>query len=119
MAEKIITQKTKLLLQDYDHDKEPLFYWKVSDRFTSGIPDYAGTFYGVSFYVELKDEGEQARRLQQWQLQRAENAGALTLSTDSFDEVKSFFESIRLGVLRPTREFHEFFEPNAQRQIRM
>lgn len=111
MSEKIITEKTRQLLKDYDVQKEPLFYWKVSDRYTSGLADYAGTFYGYSFYLELKDIGESARKLQEYQLQKAEAAGALTLSTDSFETVKLFFESIRTGVLYPTFVFHEGLPP--------
>ena len=94
MSESKITKKTKDLLDRYDADGKPIYYNKISDRFTSGIPDFQGTFYGVSFYIELKDEGEEARKLQDWHLRKAHKAGAEVLSTDSFDAVVLFLDRI-------------------------
>jgi len=95
MAEAVITKKTKKLLDTYEASGEPLYFNKISDRFTSGIPDIQGTFYGVSFYIELKDEGEKARKLQKWHLVRAKKAGAEVLSTDNYDTVVKFLEYIK------------------------
>jgi len=97
MSEAIITKKTKTLLDKFILAGEPLYYNKISDRFTSGIPDFQGTWYGVSWYVELKDEGEEARALQEWHLRNARRAGAQVLSTDNYDEVVTFLERIRLN----------------------
>ena len=97
MSEALITKKTKKLLDSYESSNEPLYYNKISDRFTSGIPDIQGTFYGISFYIELKDAGKEARKLQDWHLRRARNAGAEALSTDNYDEVVVFMERIRLN----------------------
>ena len=97
MSEAKITKKTKTLFDNYEADGEPIYYNKISDRFTSGIPDFQGTFHGVSFYIELKDEGEEARKLQTWHLNRAKKAGAEVLSTDSYDAVVAFMERIRLN----------------------
>ncbi|MCK5711486.1 MAG: hypothetical protein KAI25_02095 [Hyphomicrobiaceae bacterium] len=97
MSEAAITKKTKTLLDAYEASGEPLYFNKISDRFTSGIPDIQGTFHGVSFYIELKDEGEEARKLQLWHLKKARSSGAEVLSTDSFDEVAEFMERIRLN----------------------
>lgn len=104
MSEAAITKKTKALLDNYESRGEPIYYNKISDRFTSGIPDIQGTFYGVSFYIELKDKGEEARKLQKWHLSRAKKAGAEVLSTDDYDAVVVFLERIRLNHEHIIRE---------------
>jgi hypothetical protein len=103
MSEALITRKTKKLLDTYESSGEPIYFNKISDRFTSGIPDFQGTFYGVSFYIELKDKGEEARKLQDWHLKRARNAGAEVLSTDDYDAVVVFMERIRVNHENITR----------------
>lgn len=95
MSEAKITGKVKKLLESYEVSGEPIYFNKISDRFTSGIPDYQGTFYGISFYIELKDEGKVARKLQEWHLYKARNAGAMAVSTDSYEAVLEFMEHIK------------------------
>jgi len=95
MSEALITKKTKKLLDSKELRGEPIYFNKISDRFTSGIPDIQGTYYGVSFYIELKDKGEEARKLQDWHLTRAKKAGAEVLSTDNYDEVVAFIDQIK------------------------
>jgi hypothetical protein len=95
MSEAKITKDTKKILDDYKDAGEPLYYNKISDRFTSGIPDFQGTFHGISWYIELKDIGKKARKLQEWHLKQAKSAGAEVLSTDKIDDVRAFLERIR------------------------
>ncbi len=90
-----ITAQTKKLLDKYIKEGHPLYYNKISDRFTSGIPDIQGTFYGISFYIELKAEGKKPRLLQDWHLRNAKKAMAETLATDDYVEVKKFLENIK------------------------
>ena len=99
MSESLITQKTRILLKGYEVAGEPIYYNKISDMFTSGIPDYEGVFYSLAWYLELKDKGLKAGKLQKWHLQRAEKAGAIVLSTDNYMEVVDFFEHIRVNYL--------------------
>ncbi len=96
MSEAKITKKTKALLDKYESQSLPIYYNKISDRFTSGIPDIQGTFYGVSFYIELKDEGKEARKLQDWHLKRAKKAQRCRLLRTFLWEM-SGLESIFLG----------------------
>ena len=97
MSEAAITKKVKTLLDGYILNGEPLYYNKISDKFTSGMADVQGTFHGISWYIELKDIGKKARKLQEWHLRNARRAGAEVLSTDSYDEVVTFMERIRLN----------------------
>lgn len=103
MSEARITKKTKDLLDGHINNGEPLYFNKISDRFTSGIPDFQGTFYGISFYIELKDEDKVVRKLQDWHLKRARKAGAEVLSTDSFEEVRAFIDNILVNHVNITR----------------
>lgn len=103
MAESLITQKTMKLLKSFELAGEPIYFNKISDRFTSGIPDIVGVYYSVPFYIELKDAGEKARKLQVWHLNKARGAGAHVLDTDNYDEVVEFMSLIKIynsrGVL--------------------
>lgn len=104
MSEALITHQTRKLLKQYEQNGEPIYFNKICDRYTSGIPDWQGTFYGVSFYIELKDFGEKPRKLQEWHLERARNAGAMCLATDDFHEVRGFMEHIRANHEHIVRE---------------
>lgn len=105
MSERKITQKTRDVLNEYKELGLPLYFNKICDRFTSGIPDFQGTFYAISFYIELKDEGEDARKLQKWHLRQAERAGAQVLSTDDFNAVVLFLENIRHNHVKLMGDF--------------
>jgi len=94
MAEARITKQTKGLLDQYIKDGADLYYNKISDRYTSGMADIQGTFNSVPFYVELKDVGKEARKLQVWHLIRAKRAKAAVLSTGCFDEITVFFAKL-------------------------
>jgi penicillin-binding protein-related factor A (putative recombinase) len=74
-----------------------LWYWKVSDKFTSGIPDFVGVYKGRFFAIELKKEGLRARIgdkfglariLQAVILRKIEKAGGLCLATDNIEDVR-------------------------------
>lgn len=84
-----LTKKVKSFL-----DKQPLFYWKVSDRYTSGIPDIVGCKGGKFFAIELKAPGEVPRKIQTIVLRRVENSGGCVLATDDYDAVVEFIESL-------------------------
>jgi len=92
--ERTITRQTKALLDTIKKQGAPLHYFKISDRFTSGIPDFVGVYNGRAFYIELKDVGEKPRKLQRWQLEQLKKAGAKTLATDTVDDVVEFLYSL-------------------------
>lgn len=97
MSESKLTRATKALLDDYEKAGEPIYYNKISDRFTSGIPDFQGTFHGISFYIELKDKGRTASKLQEWHLERAKKASAEVISTDDYIDIVNFMNRIRVN----------------------
>jgi len=66
---------------------------KFSDRFTSAIPDWYILWRAQSFWIELKRPGEVSTPLQEYTLRQLSKAGALTLSTDNFEDVKELIES--------------------------
>ena len=87
-----ITKKTNTLLKGYA--KLGIWFYKVSDKFTSGIPDFIGVCNGRFFAIELKRPGGKAGKLQLFILDRIDRAGGATLVTDDFNEVKSFITSL-------------------------
>jgi len=93
--EKVITSKTKAFLEDLQKT-EKLWFFKVSDKFTSGIPDFVGVWRGRFFAIELKRQGGKPRLLQALILSRINKAGGLTLATDDFEDVKKLFDPIAL-----------------------
>ena len=93
--EKVITSKTKDFLEDLKKiDK--LWFFKVSDKFTAGVPDFVGVWRGRFFAIELKREGGKPRLLQALILSRINKAGGLTLATDDFEDVKKLFDPVAL-----------------------
>lgn len=88
--ERFITKKTKNFLTQLRKKGFPIYFNKISDRFTSGIPDVVGVCKGKAFYIELKDFGKKPRLLQAWQLKQVDKAGGATLATDDFCEVEKF-----------------------------
>jgi len=87
-----ITSKTKKLLDSYA--KRGIWYYKVSDKFTIGIPDFIGVCNGRFFAIELKRPGAKARKLQAHVLARIEAAGGAVLATDDFATVESFVKRL-------------------------
>jgi len=83
-----LTKKTNKLLKSYA--KRGIWFYKVADKFTAGIPDFIGVCNGRFFAIELKRPGAKAGQLQLFILDRIEKAGGATLTTDSFDDVKDF-----------------------------
>ncbi len=69
-----------------------VWFYKSSDRFTSGIPDFLICKGGKFFGLELKAPGKDGRRLQLDTLSLIHKAKGYTLCTDSFEEVKDFIE---------------------------
>ena len=84
-----LTKKVKTFL-----DKQPIFYWKVSDKYTSGIPDIVGCKGGKFFAIELKAPGEKPRKLQTMIIRRIKNSGGDVLATDNYDAVTEFIEAL-------------------------
>ena len=88
--ESAITKKVNAYLKTIKYITS-LHYYKVSDRYTSGIPDYIGVMEGVPFAIELKDEGKLPRKLQALTMQEMRHAGWKILSTDKMEDVTRFF----------------------------
>jgi len=94
LTEAKITRQTKKFLELTEREFKPHFwFYKVSDKYTSGLPDYHGLAFGVPFYIELKATGKKPRKLQRYIILRIKNAGGKVLATDDFEEVKKFISS--------------------------
>lgn len=92
-----ITQQVRDYLKEIRKKNDGLVYfWKVSDRFTSGIPDWFILINGQCFFVELKKPGKDARRLQNHVLDKIKKAGGASLATDDFSEFKTILNRLLL-----------------------
>lgn len=108
MKEAKITAQTSQLLLEMKKQGW-LWYYKVSDRFTSGIADFVGHFIGGrAFHVELKAPNEKLRKLQAYTLYEANKCHAKVLGTDNFEEVESF---IREGIKEGKRKRKPYSYP--------
>lgn len=86
-----LTAQVKALL---DSLKPHLWYWKVSDRYTIGIPDIIGLYYGIFFAIELKKPGKKPRKIQSFMLARIKKAGGKVLVAQTLEEVQEFIAEI-------------------------
>lgn len=95
MSEAKITSKVKALLQGYSKKHKPyIFFWKVSDRYTSGIPDYYILIKGTPIHLELKDINKEPSSIQRYMMKRIRQAGGISFSSCDFDEIKMFLDKI-------------------------
>lgn len=95
MSEALITEKTREYLFELRLKHRPhVYYHKVSDKFTSGLPDWYILIKGVSLHIEQKDRGKEPRKLQVHTIRRIREAGGKVLVTDSFHETVKFIESV-------------------------
>jgi hypothetical protein len=81
----------KKLQQEHGHS---FYFYKVSDRFTSGIPDFFIAFRGLSIYIELKDLGESPSIIQLHQMKRLQQAGIIAVWFDSLAPAKEFLDEL-------------------------
>ena len=80
--------QTKVMKYLRDTYKEEFFVWKVSERFSSGIPDIMGIYKGVPFYIELKVGSNKPTKLQEITMHELANAGAVGGVAYSLEQVK-------------------------------
>jgi len=93
MAEALVTKNIKDYLDGFK--KHEMWYWKVSDKYTSGIPDFIGCFGGILFGIEAKDAGEKPSKIQSQVSLNIRRAGGQTLLTDNIHDVKVFIKKLR------------------------
>jgi hypothetical protein len=79
------------------------YYYCVSDKYTSGIPDIFAMINGVAFVIELKKPGKKPVKggLQEYNLKVAKENGAVAGWTDSF---KGFTDLVWLGGIEKSKE---------------
>ena len=92
MSERTITRQVKKLLDSYPNDT--LWYYKASDRFTSGVPDFIVCFKGLFIGIELKDLGKKARKLQHYTISRILQGGGIAVCTDTIEDIKRLFNEL-------------------------
>ena len=86
--EGIITKQIKMYLEGL----ACCWFFKVSDRFTSGIPDFIGCYRGRFFAIEVKRQGGKPRMLQEYIIDKIKSAGGLAGTIDNISDIENFFD---------------------------
>lgn len=87
-SEKSIQQATIRLLKKYK-----ILYFKISDKFISGIPDIVGWHNGRSFVIELKrpiNPSTTHAKLQDYYRNEIKRNGGLVFKAADIEEIKQF-----------------------------
>lgn len=71
-----------------------LWFWKVSDRYTSGIPDIVGCYKGLFFAIELKIKGNSVTKIQQYTIDKVKKCEGNAFVCHSLNEVKKCIAEI-------------------------
>lgn len=103
MSEALITKQFK----DHLDDKVRLYgrsfmYWKISDRYASGRPDFKVMFMGESAYIELKAEGEKPRPRQTHEMRKLQQAGFIAVWFDNASAACQFVDDLVSKRLKKT-----------------
>jgi len=85
MSESALRQKVVTMLRK---EFPETFFYKVADRYTSGIPDIVGCHKGQFFGIELKFGKNSLLRLQEHVLHKIRAAGGLAGVAYTLDDVR-------------------------------
>ena len=97
MSEAKLTARCKKYFTKLQLEYPDFYFQKLSDRFTSGILDYYILFRGISIWIELKDKNKTIDPIQNHVMKRLHRAGAITLWTSDFEQVKKLVDDI-IGI---------------------
>ena len=99
MSEAALTKQVKKYLDEIKAEVgNDLFYQKISDRFTDGIPDYYIIYKGQSLWLELKAAGEKPRAIQSFVLKRLKQAGSMADWADNINKAKVLIDILVYNV---------------------
>ena len=97
MSEAVLTKRCKKYFDMLSRTYPDFYYNKMSHRYESGLPDYYVLFRTVSIWIELKAKGKSIKPLQNHVMMRLHRAGAITLWTSDFEQVKKLVDDI-IGI---------------------
>jgi len=69
--------------------------WKISDRYTSGLPDVLVVKSGQTIWIELKTDIGVTSKLQNYMINKLRSAGAEVYICRNLEEVKEIFKERR------------------------
>ena len=73
------------------------WYWKVSDRYSAGLPDFVGVLRGRFFGLEVKGPRGRARPFQLHTLKKIRDAGGVAGVVRSAQDVETLFKEVLYG----------------------
>ena len=87
MTEAQLTKKVKKRCEAV----QDLYWYKVSDRFLSGVPDIYMIYQGQSAHIELKATGKKPRDLQAYTMGKIRRAGGLAVWFNDYEKFDHWF----------------------------
>ena len=93
MNEATLTRQVNDYLKGFP--KGEMWFYKASDRFTSGVPDFIGNYRGYFFALELKATGKVPKPLQDYTIKSINRIKYSAIYADNLDAVKSFFRLLK------------------------
>lgn len=82
---------------------EPLSFFIIQDRYTSGLPDIIGCFWGFFFSIEVKRSGETAKPLQEYVKNEINASHGFAIVADSVEDAETLLRRIRYARKRLER----------------
>jgi len=92
LSEAKLTEQCRTYFKKIRLERPDFFWWKISDKYSSGIPDFFVAYNGVAIFIELKDKGRKPGKLQEYTLRCLNRAGVLSIWADDFKTVQAFVE---------------------------
>jgi hypothetical protein len=86
------SQLTRAVIKMLRREYPDIWFYKVNDRFTAGIPDILMCIEGHLHAIELKVGNNKPTRLQQYVINKINASGGRAMVCRSIDEVRRFIE---------------------------
>jgi len=84
----------RMLKSEFPH----VWFYKVSDKFCSGLPDIIMCFNGHLVGLELKRPGAKPRPLQVLILEKIRKAGGFAMCSDNLDQCHHFLADVQIAT---------------------
>lgn len=94
-SESNLSAKCKLHIKQLQSQGVPIWGVKIhgGPHQQAGLPDWHITYFGKSYWVELKAKGKKPSPLQEATMKRIREAGGIATWLDSIDKFKEMFRA--------------------------
>ena len=93
--ERLLQKKVRAFLLSEKRNGSPLWFQKIQDVSTAGIPDFIGAYNSVFWALELKAPGKVPTRLQELTLAEIRAARGIGHWVDNYDDFILFYRGLQ------------------------